>query len=512
MLTFILLLFSFKIYLLETIDTIQIKVYNTYQDKIGKRGTIVFYSYIYKYDDIYLEIDTSKKPIFKTEILDSSNKSYIIDCGPWTEEKTNFKLYIFCNLDETIPHGEFSIEFNSTINYQGYNFNVLSVEKHKITKLDKDIIDLYSDIQTINVTDNKDIYELKFNINSYNNEIIFIGTYDQIIDCFEENNDLLICTISKEKLERFMIESEPNLKIYALHNDNNNKFESFYLVPPIKVYFNNIKNKENVYIKITKLLTKEKPPYDGIIAYETNVTNISNVFSRFFYMTFTSGEIEKELSCGFVKGNILPLIMFCLARSDIRTLYLKEIKNEIPINSLNNKYNFNIQPVNNNEIFKIGDSTSSIIYSIYPEVLNFTQKDTFIIRFFIYFPSIYTGITFNENSKDLKCEDFHSTSIKKCIIEKSHFKGKESGFYYTKFTNRNTNKKVIAYESIPIQVILPIENSSNNDNSSNIILISIIISICALILIGIIICIYIKKRKNTTDLKEEIINDSLKEL
>ena len=117
-------------------------------------------------------------------------------------------------------------------------------------------------------------------------------------------------------------------------------------------------------------------------------------------------------------------------------------------------------------------------------------------------PHIYTGITFNENSKDLICEDFDS--IKKCIVQKSHFEGKESGFYYTKFTNRNTNKKVIAYESIPIKVILPI------DNSSNIILIIIIISICVLIILVIIIFIIVKKRKNN-DLKEQIIDDNIVE-
>ena len=274
MLTFILLLFTFKIYLLETIDTIQIKVGTMIQSTIGKRGTIVFSASIYKFNKL-LEIDTNKKPIFKTEILDSYNKSYIIDCGLWIETKTNSQLYIFCNLNETIPHGEFSIEVNSTIKYQGYNFNLLSNEKQKITKLDKDI------------------YELKFNINSYNNEVIFISTYYQFIDCFEENNDLLICTISKEKLEGFMTEKLLNLKILAFNNDNKN-VESLYLVPPIQVYFN-IKNKENVYIKITKLLTNEKPSLNGIIAYETNVTNISYVLSKSFIMNFINGEKEKQL-------------------------------------------------------------------------------------------------------------------------------------------------------------------------------------------------------------------------
>ena len=46
------------------------------------------------------------------------------------------------------------------------------------------MIDIYSDPQTINVTDNKDTYDLKFNLLSYNQESIFIRLeYDESLDC-----------------------------------------------------------------------------------------------------------------------------------------------------------------------------------------------------------------------------------------------------------------------------------------------------------------------------------------
>ena len=523
-LTVVLFLIFFKIDIFLKTDTlIPLEVQIYLQDKVGKKGSLVFYGsipeQIVSEQDIELDIDTNKKAYF-TEILNSDNVNYTIECGPWKADKLNFKMLIFCDLNETIPHGDYNIQFNSTMMYQGYNFKVFSKTKLEIIKLDKDIIDLYSDIQTINVTDNKDIYELKFKIISYNNQILYEDLYHNPIECFQENNDLLICKITKEKLEGLMSVEGEEIKIISFNNDND-FFQYLYLVPPIKVYFNNIKNKEDIYVNINKLLTKEEPPYGGIIAYETNITSISYVFSGAFLMSFKGEEGEEDMYCRFVKGNILSLIMICRAESKIRTLSLKEIKNEIQLDDINIKYNFRIQPINNNEIFTIGDYTSSIIYAINPEILNFTEKDTIIIRYSIFYPDAYTGITFNENAPDLICEDLGHNSIKKCIVPKSHFKDKDSGYYYTKYTNQNTNKKVIAYESIPVKVILPIDNKEDkkedkiyNEDSNNTILIIIILSICFLIIIGIIIFIcIIKKKKNITELNEEIIeNNNIKEI
>ena len=50
--------------------------------------------------------------------------------------------------------------------------------------MDLDKADLYSGPQTINVTENKDIYELKFKIKSYNQERLYLqNNIDEPLEC-----------------------------------------------------------------------------------------------------------------------------------------------------------------------------------------------------------------------------------------------------------------------------------------------------------------------------------------
>ena len=109
-------------------------------------------------------IDTNKKPYFKSTILDVNNAEYEIDCGPWKDKE---RFFVFCDLNESIPKGYYFIMFNQTFRYLDYQAFIISDEILMITKTDEDIIDLYSNIQTINVTKDIDIYNLKFQITSY---------------------------------------------------------------------------------------------------------------------------------------------------------------------------------------------------------------------------------------------------------------------------------------------------------------------------------------------------------
>ena len=73
------------------------------------------------------------------------------------------------------------------------------------------------------------------------------------------------------------------------------------------------------------------------------------------------------------------------------------------------------------------------------------------IEFFTIEPYLINGITFNEEANDLSCEILGE--ILKCIIPKSHFKGKKSGYYFAKQRNF-IDGKFILYEIPPIKVIL----------------------------------------------------------
>ena len=105
------------------------------------------------------------------------------------------------------------------------------------------IIDLYSDKQTITVEKNKDIYDLKFKISSYNQEPIMLN-YLISPDCRQENNELL-CQLTKNKLESILVNKESSLIIgYISYIERSNKFP---LIPAIDVIYN-INEKTDVYV------------------------------------------------------------------------------------------------------------------------------------------------------------------------------------------------------------------------------------------------------------------------
>ena len=101
-------------------------------------------------------------------------------------------------------------------------------------------------------------------------ELVF--TY---LDKYETVNNELICPISKSRLEEIMSTNEEEFWINYIDNDY--KINELFFIKQIKVNYNNIKQKD-IYVGITKLLVN-CAEHDTLIAYETNVTNISKVFT-----------------------------------------------------------------------------------------------------------------------------------------------------------------------------------------------------------------------------------------
>ena len=218
-----------------------------------------------------------------------------------------------------------------------------------------------------------------------------------------------------------------------------------------------------------------------------------------------------NLPCCFKSGSIGPLLLLCRTRNE-GILSLKEIKNDIIANDINVKYNFIIKPVNINENITVFNSYNEAhIFSIYPSILDFTSKDNFNIYLFVFGDSTnLTKFSFNEK-EDLKCEKFETTQ--RCTVPKKHFEGKNNGYYYIKYYNKNLKNTYISYITNPVSVILPkkdnSENKSNNDNKV-ILVIAIVGSVVVILIIAIAIYICIFKKKNT-DLKEEVLKTSFKE-
>ena len=510
LLFFVTFVLIFKFIILNEIlspTLVQMKVDSNLNKEIGKKGTAIFM--IGYYDYSLFDIDLERKTIFKKNISDENNTIYEVWCGPWLSSH----FLIFCELDEKMPKGQYSFQFNDTFNYSGYNIYLTSYNMLNITTLDSDKIDIYSVPQTINVIDSQDTYELKFKIISYNQERLFLSMYDIPLNC-KRKKDELICSIKKTLLEGYsQLLLEYMEELVIMFSNKNGAFDDeIFLFSPITFNFN--VEKKDVYVRIQKLLTNYVESRE-MIAYETNVTNIPTIMTSSFELTFV-GKEEKNLKCFFKNGENGPLLLLC--RTEYKEiLSLKEIKNDILKNDINAKYNFIIQPVNNNEKVNVtGDRNfEATIDSIYPNTLDFTSKKLYEIDIFISDPNCLNGITFNEDEEDLKCENL--INIKRCNISKDHFKGKKNGLYHIKYYNQNFKNKAKSFFTNPISVTLSkTEEKKNNiterDNKTKLILvISIVGGFFVLVIIAVVIIAYYYKIKNA-DLKEEVLKTSFKEI
>ena len=408
----------------------------------GKKGTLA----ISTSSEYTFKEDISRKIYFESKIANEKS-TYNSKCGFWKASEDKF--YVFCNIDTDIPAGKYTIDFTgiSQFDYQGKSIK-FSDSKFNFEKLDKDLIDLYSDKQEINIVEGQDSYELKFNVVSYNQEVLFFSTRAKtVLECKQENKEL-ICPIKKDELEKGFEYKSYSLSIrYIGEKEGEAKLP---LTGPI-ILTDNIAQKTDVYIRITKLLENVMET-NSFITYETNVTNINKVMTSIehFRLEFENDKGKTESpGCLFKKNDGFPLFIVCFVIFD-GTSWLKEIKNETVVGEANIRYNFRIQPGKNEDKIYSGGEGSPILWS-YPEILNFTKADTLYIDLDEDVSSDYK-LTFNENKPDLSCAK-RDNGLLRCTVSSNHFEGKQSGYYFIKHTNFK-NTKSTNYESTPVKVIV----------------------------------------------------------
>ena len=162
-----------------------------------------------------------------------------------------------------------------------------------------------------------------------------------------------------------------------------------------------------------------------------------------FKLPFESNDRNTNCDCFFRKYDNYPLLIFC--QGDIGyEFWLKEIKQEIIIENPNINYNFIIMPVKTPNKISKGGKVSEIYWFI-PEVLDFSKTDSFNVMLYCENSELITGITINEEEKDLVCEDLgicekSKKYIKKYVVPKSHFKGKKNGEYFIHYQNYLNSK------------------------------------------------------------------------
>ena len=419
---------------------------------IGKKGTAIIY---YRQEGQVQEFkDTKKQPSFDSTIY-NEGKAYTSKCGVFNGRESSEYIYVFCNFDESMPAGTYSLSLaGKTFNYLNYHIT-LNDGTFDIQKVDKNIIDLYSAPQTITIDNSFNNGELTFNIVSYNQEMIMLD-YHIILECNVKDN-ILHCPLIRKELLAYLQKDTNEFEIQYL---DTSKYEEkpLYLVSPIKIIIKDIRKKD-ISVNIKKLLV-DTNEHDVPIAYETDVTDVSNFYlfkSRANFQLKFMNENDKgekkeaEGSCNFLKYDNNPLYLVCWINGE-KINWLNEITSEEKVENKNILYNYKIQKLKNEEKIQYkGDG--SFIYRYHPKVIDFTKNSGPIsIIYWIEDPKNLKGLTYNEGADDLKCEDV-GYNCKKCEITKEHFKGKKDGDYFLKHTN-HLEKKSTNYEIPPLKVIL----------------------------------------------------------
>ena len=400
---------------------------------IGEKGIIYL---VTNYNDnkrnIFDASDIEEKTKFETMIYEDL-RSNIIYCRLWKPIIDN--LRIICKLNNVDITQKFKLE-TVNFNYNEYIINI-SFEKYlTFKKINNEIPFLYSDRQFIDIREDIENYNLKFKIETYNNELLYLyGEVNNslIIDKCQKNEKELSCYVSREKLEEILIKINEQFRVGAL----NYKEGLVKFIGVLNITINHkITKKEDIYIGIIGSLTDDtiiRIPF----GFKTNVTNLPNIYSDF------------KDNCYFKKFNDNPLLYLC--RFDTKREFIfGNLTNEIVLNNLHYKYNFRIQPFKeifnvsiNNNYYK-ADSTQLI----FPEILDFTSDDTLTFTLIILSPSIKAFLNLNPNTSSFECEDLNE--MKKCHISLSHFRNEKSGYFYLHYLNTKRY-----YDLPPIKVILP---------------------------------------------------------
>lgn len=385
---------------------------------IGDKGLLYFKTnYSDDVANIFDASDIEEKTTFVTT-LHSYNTHNKINCRLW--KPLNEKLWLFCKLNESLKNEiEYLQQINAAVfHYKGFTFAVVFHFSNRniiVNTLNVSVPFLYSDKQIIDIKEEIDSYDLKFHIGIYKKEPLCLSLDEMkniiLQDCKENGKDL-ICNIKKEKFYEIFTTSGQKFKLYPC--DFSLKIIEFNLVNDIIVNFDSVQ-KEDIFIGITKLLDNNAN-LNTYIAYETNITNISDIISDSFELVFIYRTFNTRYTCRIKKLIQAPLLIICLM-SGKETFYLEEIKKEIILENINVKYNFRIQPVYITDEFEVREQGNYIKF-VYPIVLNYYLYDTINIDCYLNtYPYNEFKIILNSDSDILTCYNLN-TRIQRCIVPK----------------------------------------------------------------------------------------------
>ena len=320
---------------------------------IGYQGIL---NLVLNYNDsgtnIFNAYDIEEKTNFETTIVVDNTNKINVYCRLW--KPIDEKLNMLCQLSRNLKHGSHGFILSSSLfNYNGQNYTIIQRRGLSLYQLDRKLSFLYAGKQVLNIDENIQTYYLTFKIGEYQNEYLMIPgegvlNYGGIIvldECSVQGKELK-CKIEKDVIEEYTTYNGQKLNVYFefpyRERDLIGKYN--YIHSIYGVYINYPLNKKKVTVKINKLL-EDNIDEDNFIAYETNVNDISNVHSKTFSLTLANGNI---IECCLKKTIGISLTLICEMRRE-GNFSLGQIDNKIELNNINIKYNFVIQPINNDE-------------------------------------------------------------------------------------------------------------------------------------------------------------------
>ena len=369
---------------------------------IGINGEVFFFTnYNNNKQKIFNPDDIEEKTSFSFNFIDDLNIIHNITCRFFSPSNENIRIFCFVN-ENGEDFGKYIKSFyNCSFIYENnYKINIFSEDLNiQILKADYHFPFIYSDIQILytNISNTEQKSSLRLKFDTYNNEslIIYGQTYDfkNLNDCHIELKEI-VCEIKQEILNNMLTKNNDSLflmyytDILAPFRLNN--------VLDIKVNIIDYKN-QNIYVKITKLLDNIGSK-NNYIAYETNVTNISNIKSMEFNL---KNDIKSDdIMCYFKKYSQTPLLLLCQF-DKMGNFSLGEIEQEKKLDKISAKYNFIIIPVINYEQFEIKTTGNKLIFTSI-DTLNFSTSDEINLLYIKENPIVLNNIRMNPYSNDLE--------------------------------------------------------------------------------------------------------------
>ena len=259
-------------------------------------------------------------------------------------------------------------------------------------------------------------------------------------------------------------------KSYIAGYYNNMGYFTLNSVLNIILLYNETIIKEDIYVKITKLILNTGE-YPDTFIYETNISSIPEIktytFWQLKYIKDSSGSVRYFANCFFKKNKLNSFLLLYCSLNDDAKYHLDPITNEIRLNDIHERFNFIIEPIKNDDIIYTYSSGSRLLMA-YPEIIDLSLSDTTNIKYFIYhdkYKEDLVNITIprfrlNINSSDLVCQIKwnYVNAISSCNVPLNHFKGEKSGYFYT-YKMNHLDEWAINYEVPPIYILLPEENT-----------------------------------------------------